>query len=177
MRQASRNQIFVPHRADLRSIMSLLKIPANEEWGPLAWQLLHGLAERFEKTSITNIQIRNDQSREFLHFLRYLEVCMPCKKCRDHFSIWRKERPLSVDQANFKIKQWLYDLHTVVNKRRGLEQSVTFEDLSGLYGSIYLIEVSLKLWKMIGDAVQLQAVTPDNFKNLKIHFGYLIRRL
>ena len=46
MRQASRNQIFVPHRANLRSIMSLLKLPANEECGPLTWQLLHGLAER-----------------------------------------------------------------------------------------------------------------------------------
>jgi hypothetical protein len=91
--------------------------------------------------------------------------------------MWRKERPLSVDPARFEIKRWLYDLHTVVNKRRGVEQSVTFEDLSGLYGSVYLIEISLKLWKMIGDAVQLQAVTPENFKNLKIHFGYLIRLL
>ena len=109
-------------------------------WGPLLWKLLHGLAEKLgtQKPDI----LAADEAREIVFILRGIEVIMPCEKCRRHYHEYRVKNPydLFMQRRGLGLKrgvrEWLYNLHEMVNKRNGVESRLLLEDLEPMYKDV-----------------------------------------
>ena len=60
-----------------------VEYPANAEWGPITWMILHGLAERSGKN--TNILLQGDEIRNMILLIESVEKMIPCDICRAHY--------------------------------------------------------------------------------------------
>lgn len=111
------------------------------DWGPKLWIFLHSLAEKTGKSNLSKLQ-EADEVRYILQILKKMCLCMPCIICRKHYNEWLIAHPLrnyeNMRDSLFRenIKNWLYKLHSDVNKRKGVLIEPAFEDLEGLYGAI-----------------------------------------
>ena len=156
-----------------------LGVPKNSEWGPVLWQLLHGVAQQIGKTPVK--QMLTDQRREFILVLRYIENIMPCPLCRQHYHQWRFTHPIDKfpDGQEFftSVRQWLFELHENVNKSRNIESGISLESLSTLYKTIDLKQKLGELSALLERAVRLRAVESEKVKSFQKHFTFLIRFL
>jgi len=154
-----------------------LAVPKNSEWGPVLWEILHGIAERAGRTP--HQIILDDQQREFIYALRMLEIVMPCALCRKHYQEWRRLHPLealgsgpSFFQA---VREWLFILHEYVNTSREVENTFTREMLTERYGNYVLKPKMLELEGLLKRAVRGGAVEFEAVKNFSRHVFTLIR--
>ncbi len=157
-----------------------LGVPKNSEWGPVLWEMLHGAAEKIGRTPIKSIA--DDQRREMILVLRYVEVAMPCAMCRGHYKIWRTKNPidkLPEDMEAFKkaVREWLFNLHQEVNDSRELARVMTVGDLEDRYGSVNLKETSAVFFGLMERAVRLRVLESEPLKRFNTHFTYLMRLL
>ena len=117
----------------------LAEYPQNAEWGPLAWDILHGLAERSGQTS--NAHIQKDEARHWILLIESVEKMIPCDVCRGHYKEYLAENPVKqiLDQPYEKlnpfVKTWFWRLHNDINL--GNDKPVfTFDELGNRYKSI-----------------------------------------
>ncbi len=157
-----------------------LGVPKNSEWGPVLWEMLHGAAEKIGRTPIKSIA--DDQRREMILVLRYVEVVMPCAMCRGHYREWRVKHPidrLPEDMVAFKaaVREWLFNLHQEINDSRDLARVMTLGDLEDRYGSVNLKEKSSVFFGLMERAVRLRVLESEPLKRFNTHFTYLMRLL
>lgn len=155
-------------------------VPKNSEWGPVLWEMLHGAAEKIGRTPIKSIA--DDQRREMILVLRYVEVVMPCAMCRGHYKIWRTKNPidrLPEDMVAFKaaVREWLFNLHQEINDTRELARVMTLGDLEDRYGSVNLKEKSTVFFGLMERALRLRIIESEPLKRFNTHFTYLMRLL
>lgn len=160
--------------------MESLGIPKNNEWGPILWEMLHGIAEKLGRNTIK--QIQDDQRREMIMVLRYTENVMPCALCRGHYKEWRSKHPidkLPEEMNAFKeaVRAWLFNLHQEINDSRELARVITIGDLVDRYGSIDLKERAGDFYKLMERALRLKAIESENMKRFRTHYTYLLRLL
>ena len=158
------------------SAIADVSVPKNSEWGPVLWEVLHGILERVGKTP--NQYILDDQQREVLHALRMLDVIMPCALCRKHYQEWKRLHPFEglMGPDFFSLtREWLFLLHTNVNKSRELNIEFTREMLSERYGKIPLKPKMLELEVMLKRAVRGGAAEYEAVKSFSRHMFTLIR--
>lgn len=93
--------------------------PGSEEWGPLLWKLLHGLAERAGKI-ITPVYAEEER-HHWSHFFKMTSDIIPCHVCKEHFQIYLKEHPVDsikkmpTNQIRPYVRHWFWEVHEWVN--------------------------------------------------------------
>jgi hypothetical protein len=113
--------------------------PDSKEWGPILWQVLHGLAEKIG--ALVAPLYAPDELKLWPALLQMIELVLPCEECRMHCKEWMQEHPLSpmktLTNTDLKrwVKTWLWTLHSDVDCR--IEKpTVTYDELEGLYRSV-----------------------------------------
>ena len=118
------------------------------EWGPNAWKLLHGIAERIGYNK--NITIAKNEKNEIRITLRNFGSLLPCKTCQTHYREWLHLHPPEVFLNEFGedlrdgMRKWVWQLHEDVNRRREVVSGISYESLHELYGSIQLRECAMQ---------------------------------
>jgi hypothetical protein len=117
----------------------VVQYPETAEWGPLAWDILHGLAER----SGSGINPA-DERRGWVTLFGSIALMLPCEICREHFKVYLAEHPvdniLDMDYKLLKnyVKTWLWTLHNIINNGNSKE-SFPFDGLTSKYKDIPIL--------------------------------------
>lgn len=153
-------------------------MPKTSEWGPLLWILLHGGIEKMGNSSVKSIL--EDQRREFITILRYVEAIMPCPLCRNHYHDYRSKNPidkLPLDPTEFKIaaRTWLFDLHQEINNRNNSSWEIYLEQLPERYSSMDLNGKSSELYSVLDRALRIRLIDGENYKKFKTHYKLYLR--
>lgn len=145
---------------------------AKEIWGPPLWRLLHSLAERLGKQTISILA--TDEKRAWIQCLRAVGTSMPCIACRTHFQEWCAKRPLEKFTHSYQFQQdareWLWSLHEEVNRERG-NSGPSLSEIPELYGHRTVQELNVD-YKSVCDAfreaVSRGQLNSDAFMNFKL---------
>ena len=93
--------------------------PDAGEWGPILWNLLHGLAERAGKP-VTPL-FAEEERGHWIAFFKLTAEIIPCHICKEHFRIYLHEHPIDVLKTMplyeypAWIKHWFWEVHEWVN--------------------------------------------------------------
>ena len=160
--------------------MSLLPpgMPKTSEWGPLLWILLHGGIEKMGFSSVKSIL--EDQRREFITILRYVEAIMPCPLCRNHYREFRTKNPIDKfpqDPMEFKgaARKWLFDLHEEINVQKYSSWEIYLEQLPERYSSVDLNGKSSELYSVLDRALRIRLIEGEAYKKFKTHYKLYLR--
>ena len=128
--------------------------PENAEWGPLLWNILHGLAQRAQGF------YPHDEPREWVKIIKLTAEMLPCDKCREHMNEFIRKNPPTVfaDSPELKtsVKTWFWSLHNEVNVRNG-KPEFPFDTLSQ-YNTINLQDLLWRLDPVIKKAIQINGL-------------------
>jgi len=121
-------------------LSSAARMATPADWGPPLWRLLHGLAERLERTQ--SPMMLADQRNAWLRLLKTVDAALPCAKCSGHYKGWRTRFPPEKFGYNLReaSRKWLWSLHNEVNQERGIE-SPALETMEAQYGSLRVFEL------------------------------------
>jgi hypothetical protein len=150
-----------------------------EEWGPGAWDLLHGLGEKVGNQS-KQIMI-NDERNELKLTLRHLWALLPCKTCQNHYKEWFKgHSPDSFITGPYmdlqdSLRSWLFALHENVNRSRGVESGVTLDHIKERYGAVHLKEKAQALKGFYQRGLQARTIKAEDWKPAWRHLDALLR--
>lgn len=151
------------------------------EWGPNAWELLHGLAERVGNQS--SVILIRDEKNEIRLTLRNLSTLLPCRVCQGHYREWLQKHPpeqflqLSGGYLQDAMREWIFRLHGDVNQRRGVVSEVTYDSLQEKYKSVDLRKAALQLKQMYARGVTARTLKPDEWKVGWRHLDLLLRSI
>lgn len=93
--------------------------PDADQWGPILWQILHGLAERSGHPVAA--LYAEDERRAWLHFFKETGEIIPCKTCKEHFQTYLAQHPvnelktLPLDDLHEWVRTWFWEVHEWVN--------------------------------------------------------------
>lgn len=144
-------------------------------WGPSMWRILHTLAERLGKQT-TAIQIQDEQ-RAWINFLRCVENVIPCKRCKAHYRDWSLKNRIDAAVHRISARNWLWKLHTEVNKDRQVE-GVPVDEMEGLYGNRSQADLSKDVEECLQhllNAVQRAHIVSESLRTFR-HRLSLLRR-
>lgn len=148
-----------------------------QEWGPNAWDLLHGIAERIGNH--TNKSLIRDEQMELKLALRHFGALLPCNKCQDHYKNYiRRSFPnvtLYGVYLQDSLREWLFKLHNDVNLSRGIISDHTLETVKEKYGSIDLRAAATRLRSVYQRGIQTNSIKIDEWKIAWKHLDYLLR--
>jgi hypothetical protein len=134
-------------------------IPMNEEWGPVMWRVLHGLAEK--SGNVNDPVHKIEEVNVWPRLIKVLTQGLPCDECRDHFNIWLKANPFKLPtnyiQTKEYIKKWLFDLHNNVNERNG-KSLFNYTELNDVYSNVPLKLTIDMLNKIVDKSVKAGVV-------------------
>lgn len=83
-------------------------------WGPPLWRILHTL-------SFASPQQLRDAAATVIQFLTNLAHILPCKWCRESYTLILDELPnLNTTIASGQLAKWMYQLHARVNNKLGV---------------------------------------------------------
>ena len=147
------------------------------EWGPNAWELLHGIAERIGNQ--TNKFLILDEQNELKLTLRQFGALLPCQKCQGHYREWvRRSSPdtsLYGEYLKEEVRTWLFNLHEAVNRSNESDPGITLDMLEVRYKSIDLRAAATRLRSVYQRGVQSGALNPTEWKMAWKHLDYLLR--
>ena len=152
--------------------------PDTADWGPIMWSILHGFAEKSQRSALPA-----DEVREWQKFLKLTGEVLPCEKCRGHYARYSKDNPLThfaeVPYSSLKtaVKTWLWTLHNEVNVENG-KPVFLYDDLTSKYGDVSIQDLFWRLDPVMKKAIQLNGVSYQkyfcwiySFKMLKAVLG------
>ena len=148
------------------------------EWGPNAWNLLHGLAERVGVH--TTISLIRDEQNEIRLTLRHFAALLPCKTCQIHYREWLHKYPpeqflkKSGGYLQDEMREWVFRLHEDVNQRREVV-GIALDSLHDMYKSIDIRGAATQLKGMYQRGVQQKVIKPDEWKMAWRHLDLLLR--
>jgi hypothetical protein len=152
------------------------------EWGPNAWQLLHGIAERIGNTH--SIHMDRDQRNELRLTLRHFWALLPCQKCQNHYREWLHKfppdkwisSPFGSDLKD-EMRSWLFRLHTSVNQQNNSISTIQLDQLPDLYNSVDLQQSFIKLKSIYERGVQSRVLKAEEWKVASKHLSLLLLTL
>jgi hypothetical protein len=152
------------------------------EWGPGAWQLLHGIGERIGNHS--NHLLIQDERNELKLTLRHFWALLPCLKCQKHYKEWiQKHNPDSWIQGPFGVdlqdsmRNWVFNLHENVNKSRAVESGISLEQIKDRFNSVNLREKANSLKSFYQKGLDTRTLKPEDWKVAWKHLDLLLRAI
>ena len=152
------------------------------EWGPGAWALLHGIAERVGNHS--NHLLIQDERNELKLTLRHFGALLPCLKCQKHYKEWiQKHNPESWIQGPFgsdlqdSMRNWVYLLHENVNHSRSVESGFLLEQMKNMYGMVPLREKANGLKSFYQKGLDTRTLKAEDWKTAWKHLDLLLRAI
>jgi hypothetical protein len=150
------------------------------EWGPVAWELLHGIAERIGNHS--NHLLIQDERNELKLTLRHFWALLPCLKCQKHYKEWIKrinpdswiQGPFGVDLQD-SMRNWVFNLHENVNQSRSVESGFTLEQMKEKYGMVPLRERANGLKSFYQRGLDTRTLKAEDWKIAWKHLDLLLR--
>ena len=97
-----------------------VEYPATAEWGPLAWDILHAIAEKCGK--IDNALLQIDEIRQVVGLIEAVQKMIPCDICRAHYQEYLANKPVKgwlkepYSVLNNNVRVWLWTLHNDINQ-------------------------------------------------------------
>jgi len=150
------------------------------EWGPGAWTLLHGIAERVGNHS--NHLLIRDERNELKLTLRHFWALLPCLKCQKHYKEWiQKNNPDSWIQDPFGVdlqdsmRNWVFNLHENVNSSRSIESGFTLEQMKDKYTAVSLREKANGLKSFYQRGLDARTLKAEDWKLAWKHLDLLLR--
>lgn len=104
--------------------------PQNHIWGPQLWMILHSATERIGNSTLKRLP--QEESRIWTNLLASLRYSLPCPLCKKHYTEYFAKTPITSFNRD-TIRLWLYNLHNQVNERTGKPNTITIENLPGIY--------------------------------------------
>jgi len=148
-----------------------------QEWGPNAWDLLHGIAERIG-IHTNKYQIADEQN-ELKLTLRHFWALLPCTKCQAHYKDHiRRSFPNTSLYGMYlqdNLREWLFKLHNDVNMTRGVLSEHTLLTVKEQYKSIDLRAAATRLRSVYQRGLQANSLKIDEWKIAWKHLDYLLR--
>jgi hypothetical protein len=140
--------------------IKLEEYPETAEWGPLFWQLLHGLSLR--AGSLTEPLFQVDEVRTWMRLLDAIGNTLPCDVCRSHYSTWRKEHTLDLLEIPYMevgpwIRDYFFRLHNEINEGNG--KPVAGIEVLETYKSVNIRKVLSQLEPVLKAAMAHYAVS------------------
>ena len=150
------------------------------EWGPGAWTLLHGIAERVGNHS--NHLLIRDERNELKLTLRHFWALLPCLKCQKHYKEWLKkvnpdswiQDPFGVDLQD-SMRNWVFNLHENVNSSRSIESGFTLEQMKDKYAAVPLREKANGLKSFYQRGLDARTLKAEDWKLAWKHLDLLLR--
>ena len=136
--------------------------PASAEWGPIIWNILHGLAEKAQRAALPA-----DELREWSRLIKATSEMLPCDICRNHMTHYMKVHPFT--EVNYSIlkttvKTWFFNLHNEINE--GNERPIfPYDDLYEKYGRMDLQDLLWRLDPVMKKAVQTNGIGLVKYMN------------
>jgi hypothetical protein len=149
------------------------------EWGPHAWTLLHGIAERVGRHD-KMLLIRDEQNAIRLT-LRHFGALLPCNKCQNHYKGWLQKHAPELfvqrmgEDLRLAFQDWLFNLHESVNERNEVVSGIERDKLSEMYGSVRLREELAHLRNVYQRGIQQGVLKPEEWKAAYKHLDILLR--
>jgi hypothetical protein len=150
---------------------------SSKPWGPPLWKLLHGIAECLGNQPVA--MLATDEAHEIVFILRDVEKIMPCQLCRNHYREWRKNHPLEeIDKLRGPmlkegVREWLYNLHEIVNKTRGIESGILLDQIPELYKQVNFKEAWGDFYIQIKSSTEIGLVSQTVLQAFHRRFGML----
>jgi hypothetical protein len=148
-----------------------------QEWGPNAWDLLHGIAERIGNHK--HITLIRDEQNELKLTLRHFGALLPCTKCQLHYREYsNRSLPNTTLYGVYlqdTIREWIFKLHETVNAKRELVSGLTLEEVKDRYKSIDLRAAATRLRSVYQKGIQTGAIKSENWKFAWKHLDLLLR--
>ena len=152
------------------------------EWGPGAWELLHGLSERVGNQ--IHLTLIRDERNELKLTLRHLWALLPCLKCQKHYKEWIQanppdkwiDTPFGIDLQE-SMRNWVYRLHENVNQSRGINSDISLDQVSTMYSSVPLRERANELKGFYQKGLDSRTLKADTWKVAWKHLDLLLRLL
>ena len=152
------------------------------EWGPGAWALLHGIAERIGNHS--NHRLIQDERNELKLTLRHFWALLPCLKCQKHYKEWiQKHNPDSWIQGPFgsdlqdSMRNWVYVLHENVNSSRAVVSGLELDQIKDKYTGISLREKANGLKSFYQRGLDARTLKAEDWKLAWKHLDLLLRAI
>jgi len=136
--------------------------PDAIEWGPVLWNILHGIAERTGSTAFP--LYRDDERRALIRMMKALVKVIPCPSCKEHYEVYLKQHPVDKtimetpygEPLKTYVKKWFWELHNWVNE--SLERPMfLYDDLTPTYKDIRLRQQLAMLDVPMKKAIRIRA--------------------
>lgn len=102
-------------------------------WGPAGWIFLHCIAQNYPQ------EPTEEQKIEYMRFFRCIGNVLPCRYCRESYKDFIGEQGTLLDYSVMKNRntftKWLYKVHNKINKKLGIKNCVSFEQVTEKYES------------------------------------------
>ena len=95
--------------------------PTNCDWGPIIWNLLHGIADKYGKLMSPLFAI--EEQLAWIKLLNETEKILPCKECKAHYKEYLTlHKPdilktLPYGERGVWIQTFFFNLHNEINVR------------------------------------------------------------
>lgn len=102
-------------------------------WGPPLWIFLHSISFNYPSTPT------KQQQNQMIIFFNGLKDILPCRFCRESYSIYLSKHPIKNHVSSKKtLSKWVYNLHNCVNdklRKQGnfIEKNPTYTNIKKKY--------------------------------------------
>jgi hypothetical protein len=148
--------------------------PETAEWGPLFWQLLHGLS--LQAGTVSDPLIQMDERRTWGRLLDAVGATLPCDVCRAHYNVWLSENTVDLLTLPYVevgpwIRSYFFRLHNEINEGNG-KPIAPLEALE-TYKSVDIRKILAKMEPVLKAAMTHYAVRFTSWQKLKLHIQSL----
>jgi len=122
--------------------------PEIRAWGPVFWELLHGLSVRAGK--LTDKLIQGDEVRAWIQIIDNIKNVLPCDECMAHYKRWLAvhdlKQLLTMPYAEVGpwIRNYFFRLHNEINTGNEKPQ-FNESDLISTYSGVQIKEKRAQL--------------------------------
>ena len=98
-------------------------------WGPPLWHVLHTMSFNYP------VKPTSEQKEYYYDFFINLKNILPCKYCRDNYTVNLEKIPLtkSVLKNRDSFSRWVYNMHELVNTNLGKKSGLTYDEVRDRY--------------------------------------------
>jgi len=120
-------------------LIPLPNFPTNCEWGPILWNIFHGLADKYGRLMYPLFQ--KEQEICWPKFIEQIQHILPCKECREHYKeYYLRNNPsilktLPADAQALWVQNYFFNLHNEINVRNN-KPLFDFANLHNTYNNI-----------------------------------------